>query len=265
MMKQGVHTLRVIATLARMQLSAVMMYRVSFWGAFLVDLTVFSIQLLFFGVLAQNGNIGAWNIHHLTVFTGTFIALDGLYMATYFFGIIALPDKVRTGALDLALVKPVNPLLYTTFGSLNPGSLSLFFVGLGIAACGGARLGVLSVGSVLRFAVVFLLMYLLMYALMLCLRCTSFWLTKVNAFHKMEETLVEFSFKLPSPAIHGAWKILLYVALPYGLMANMPSQALFSPFGLQEWLLCACVTVFFLGLALFLWTSGLKRYDSASS
>ena len=265
MMKQAFHSIRVIVTLAKLQLSAAMMYRTSFWGAFLVDLTVFSIQLLFFGVLSQNGNIGDWNIDHLTVFVGTFIALDGLYMATYFFGIIALPDKIRTGALDLVLVKPVTPLLYITFGSLNMGCLALLIAGLGIVAYGGVKLGALSVINVLRFAVVFMIMYLLMYALMLCLRCVSFWLTKVNAFHKMESTLVEFSFKLPSPGIHGAWKILLFVVLPYGLMANMPSQALFSPFGLQEWLLCIGVTIFFLGLSLLLWKLGMQRYDSASS
>lgn len=265
MSRQAVHTLKVIATLARLQLSTAMMYRVSFWGAFLVDLTVFSIQLLFFGVLAQNGGIGDWNLHHLTVFTGAFIALDGLYMGTYFFGVLALPDKIRTGALDLALVKPVNALLYTSFGQTNPGALTLSAAGLGIAAYGGAGLGVLSVGNGLRFIIVLLCMYLLMYALMVGLRTASFWLTRVNAFQQMEGALVEFSFRLPAPAIQGAWKLLLYVLLPYGLMANMPAQALFSPFGLQEWLLCTGVTAFFLGLALCLWHVGLKRYDSASS
>lgn len=265
MTSQAVHTMKVIATLAKLQLSTAMMYRVSFWGAFLVDLTVFSIQLLFFSVLAQNDGIGDWSIFHLTVFTGAFIALDGLYMGTYFFGVIALPDKIRTGSLDFALVKPVNTLLYTSFAHVNPGSLALFAAGLGIAAFGGAGLGVLSAGNGLRFLIVLFFMYLLMYALMVCLRTASFWLTRVNAFQQMENALVEFSFRLPAPAIQGGWKLLLYVLLPYGLMANMPAHALFSPFDLQEWLLCIGVTAFFLGLAHYLWHLGLKRYDSASS
>jgi ABC-2 type transport system permease protein len=251
--------------LAKMQTSSAMMYRASFWGAFFADLTLFLIQLLFFGVISQNGNIGDWNIYHLTVFIGTFIALDGLYMATYFFGIISLPDKIRRGTLDLIIIKPVNTLVYTTFSSLNMGSVGLFLVGLGIVFYGGAKLGVLSIISVIQFIIVFILMYILMYALMLCLRCVSFWLTKVNALNKMENTLVEFSFSLPAPGIQGAWKILLFVILPYGLMANMPSVALFGQFGLEQWSLCFGVTSFFLMLSLLLWSLGRSRYDSASS
>ncbi len=264
-MKRVLHTLRVIFTLAKMQMSSAMMYRASFWGAFFADITLFLIQLLFFSVITRNGNIGDWNVYHLTVFVGSFIALDGFYMATYFFGIIRLPNKIRTGELDLAIVKPVNTVLYVTCSNLNMGSFLLGFVGLGIAFYGGAKLGTLSIGSVLQFLVVLTLMFILMYALMLALRCAAFWMTKVNAFSHMENTLVEFSFKLPAPAIHGAWKIMLFIILPYGLMANMPSQALFGPFGLAEWGYSVGTTVCFLALALWLWNKGMRRYDSASS
>ena len=264
-MREMVHTIRVLLVLAKMQISASMMYRTNFWGVFFADLTFFMIQLLFFNVIVQNRSIGGWNVHHLTVFIGTFIALNGLYMATYFFGIIVLPEKIRTGALDLAIVKPVNTLLYTTFGTLNMGAFLVFFVGVGIVLYGGARLGALSISGLMQFAAVFSLMYVLMYAFMLLLRCASFWLTRVSVFNNFENTFVEFAFRLPLPAIHGAWKILLFVLIPYGLMANMPAAALFGPFGFKEWILCVGVTAFFSGVALFTWCSGRRIYDSASS
>lgn len=264
-MREMVHTIRVLFLLAKMQVSASMMYRINFWGVFLADLTFFMIQLLFFTVIVQNRSIGDWNIHHLTVFVGAFIALNGLYMATYFFGILALPEKIRTGALDLAIVKPVNTLLYTTFGNLNIGSFFVFFVGVGIVLYGGAQLGALSILGLLQFTAVFSLMYVLMYAFMLLLRCASFWLTRVSVFNNFENTFVEFAFRLPLPAIRGAWKLLLFVLIPYGLMANMPAAALFGPFGFKEWPLCIGVTAFFSGLALFTWHSGRRIYDSASS
>lgn len=264
-MKRTLHTLRVILALAKLQLSSAMIYRASFWGAFFADLTLFLVQLLFFRVITQHGAIGDWNVHHLTVFIGAFVALDGLYMATYFFGIIRLPNQIRTGELDLAIVKPVNTLLYVTFSNINLGSLALFLVGLGIVAYGGAQLAALSLRSVLRFLLVFSLVYLLMYALMLCLRVAAFWMTQVNAFNRVENTLVEFSFRLPSPAIRGVWKAVLFVILPYGLMANLPAQALFGPFGWTEWALGLGTTATFLALAGWLWKRGMRRYDSASS
>ncbi len=264
-MKNIKQTIKVILTLAKLQMSSAMMYRTSFWAAFLADLTLFAIQLAVFGVIAQNGSIGGWNIYHLTVFTGTFIALDGLYMATYFFGVISIPDKIRTGTLDLAVVKPVNTLLYTAFGNINPGSFLLFIVGIGIVAYGGARLGVLTFTGIINYLVIFILMYVLLLALMLIWRCLSFWLTKVDAAQKIEETLVEFSFRLPLPGIYGVWKVLLFIVLPYGLISNMPSIALFGHFGFKHWVLCIGVTGSFLGLALYLWRVGMRRYDSSSS
>jgi ABC-2 type transport system permease protein len=258
-------SLKVIFELARLQLSSSMIYRFSFWGAFLGDLVLFLIQLLFFGVITRGGTIGDWNINHLTVFIGTFIALDGFYMATYFFGTIGLPRKIQTGDLDLAIVKPVSTLIYVTFGNLNLGSLGLGFVGLCIALYGGISLQAITFIGVLQYFIVLFLMYWLMYALMLCLRCASFWFIKTNAFNEMENTMVDFSFKLPAPAIQAGWKIVLFVVLPYGLMANMPAKALFSTFGITEWLMSIGTTVFFMLLCFGLWKLGLRRYDSASS
>jgi ABC-2 type transport system permease protein len=256
---------KVILELARMQLSSSMVYRFSFWGAFLGDLVLFLIQLLFFGVITRNGSIGDWNIYHLTVFVGTFIALDGFYMATYFFGTIGLPYKIQSGGLDLAIVKPVNTLIYVTFGNLNMGSFGLGFVGLGISFYGGVMLGAITAAAVLQYLVILSLMYWLMYALMLCLRCASFWLVKTNAFNEMENTMVDFSFKLPAPAIQGGWKIILFIVLPYGLMANMPAKALFGSFGAAEWTMSISTCILFMLLALGLWKLGMSRYDSASS
>jgi ABC-2 type transport system permease protein len=258
-------SIKVISELARLQLSSTMVYRFSFWGAFFADLSLFLIQLLFFGVIGSRGSIGDWNINHLIVFVGTFIALDGFYMATYFFGIVDLPRKIRTGELDLAIIKPVNTLLYVSFGSLNLGSVMLGLVGLVIAFYGGIRLGSLTLLGVLQYLIILFLMYWLMYSLMLCLRCASFWLVKTRAFDEMENTMVEFSFKLPAPAIQAGWRIVLFAIVPYGLMANMPSKALFGSFGAVEWIMAFVVTIAFLLMALGLWEMGLRRYDSASS
>lgn len=259
------HSFQVIFELAKLQLASSMVYQFSFWVAFIGDLILFLIQLLFFQVISRNGSIGDWNINHLTVFIGTFIALDGFYMATYFFGIISIPSKVQTGVLDLAIIKPVNTMLYVTFGNLNLGSFGLGIVGLVISFIGGVRLCTISVGSVLQYLIILFLMYWLMYSLMLCLRCTAFWFVKTNAFDEIENTMVEFSFKLPAPAIQGGWKIILFVVLPYGLMANMPAKALFKTFGITEWVMCIGISCFFAMLALVLWAFGLRRYDSASS
>jgi len=264
-MKNIRHTFNVILTLAKMQVSKSMIYRYSFWGAFLCDTSMFLIQLLIFKVIAQDGHIGSWNVYHLTVFIGTYMALDGLYMATYFFGLIELPWKIRSGNLDLIIIKPVSTLFYAAFSSLNLGSILQFITGLIVVFYGAVKLHVFYVPHIIQFIIIFTLMYVLMFLLMLCIRCLSFWMTKINSFAMLEDTLIDFSFKLPSPAIRGGWRIVLFAVLPYGLMANMPSEAIFGEFSIRKWCLCIGVVAFFSLLAFVLWKFGRCHYDSASS
>lgn len=265
MMKRFMHELRVIRTLAKLKMSTAMMYRASFWAAFCADLTLFALQLVFFGIISKGGNIGDWNVWHLTVFTGSFIILDGLFMSTWFFGLISLPEKIRTGSLDLIITKPVNTLCYASFCEFDVGSFALCGVGIIITGTGAANLGVLTLQNCLKFIFAILLMYLLLYSLSLLSRCSAFWLTRTDALQDVENTLVEMSFRLPAPAIYGVWRIVLFIIFPYGLIANLPSVALFGQLNPLYWLICIGVTLFFFMLSLFLWKIGMKRYDSASA
>lgn len=258
-------TLRVLLQLLRLQLSSSMAYRYSFWAAAIGDSIMFLLQLVMFAVIARQGGVGGWTGDHLKVFVGSFLALNGLEMATYFFGTIRLPDKIRTGMLDLALVKPVNPLLYVTFGSPNLGSAAMIPMGLALVVWGAARLNMLTPGRIAAYAAAFLLMAVLLFSLLLLLRDLSFWLTRVNTMNDLEGVLVESSYRLPAPAIEGGLKVVLYVLLPYGLLANLPAEAVFGGISPLGWAIGVAVTAVFLALAVGLWKRGLRRYDSASS
>lgn len=258
-------TCRVLVQLLRLQLSSSMAYRLSFWGATMADGTMFMLQLVVFSAIARQGGVGDWTGDHLKVFVGSFLALNGLEMATYFFGIISLPDQIRTGALDLALVKPVHPLLYVAFGHPNLGSAAMAPMGWGLVVWGSARLGFLTPGHIVAYLAAFLLMAVLLFALMLLTRSLAFWLTRVGALDDLEGVLVDSSFRLPAPAIQGGMKLLLYVILPYGLLANLQAEAVFGGLTPGGWLLAVAVTASALTLSLRLWKRGLARYDSANS
>jgi ABC-2 type transport system permease protein len=187
-------------------------------------------------------------------------------MCTYFFGVLAIPEKIRTGALDLYLTKPVSALFLLSLESMDFGSILLTIPGLMIVAWGVRALGVrLTAGLVAGYAVLFIGMFLLMYCVMVVLRVAAFWLVRINAFNELEGALVEFSFRVPGVVYQGVWKLLLYILLPYGLMATIPTQFLTGGMLLQHWLLVGGVLAgFWVGMSL-LWQAGLRRYGSASS
>ncbi len=263
-MKQN---LKLILTLAKLRLSHLMVFRLSFFGAFFVDGSMFAIQLLLFDVLyGQVESIGGWQRGEMIIFIGTFSLVNALNMCTFFFGLITIPEKIRTGALDHYLTKPSSTLLRLSFESMNPGSLPLVFMSLIIIARGISLLPAPpSLGAAAGYFVLVLLMTLLWYDLMLLLRTVPFVVTSAATVHQMEESLIELSMKVPGVVFEGVWKILFQVVLPYGLMATLPTQMLtgtLSPISLA-W---GCgVALLFTFLAFRFWKFGLTRYKSASS
>jgi ABC-2 type transport system permease protein len=77
--------------------------------------------------------------------------------------------------------------------------------------------------------------------------------------------MIGFSMKVPGIVFKGIAKIVLYVILPYALIATLPTQFFTSSFGIGMWLLAIGVVSAFILIAFAMWKWGLKRYGSASS
>lgn len=257
-------TLKSLWALFRIRVANTTIYRLSFFTAFIVDSTTFLVQLVFLRLLTRDA-VGPWPPAMYALFVGSFITLDGLYMITWFFGLVGLPEMIRTGELDLVLVRPVNPLLYLSFSKVDLGCVPEVILGAIITLTGASELGCLSLGNALLWALSILLMYGLMYALSLLVRVPAFWTTATHATDEIEGTLVDAAMRLPMPAITKGYRFILLLALPYGLAANFPALALAGQTNLVFWLYAVAVTAAFLALALWVWRRGLAWYESASS
>ncbi len=255
---------KVIGALLRVKLSNATVYRLSFFTGFFVDATVFLVQLLFLRLVTASA-VTEWTTPMYSVFVGSFMTLDGLWMSLWFFGVIQLPDLIRTGQLDLMLLRPANPLCYLTFSSFDLGSVPVMLLGAALTLSYAAEGGFLTLGTALLWVLALLLMNALIYALSLLMREIAFWTQSIQAVGKMEDTLIESAMRLPLPAIKGAYRFVLLLAIPYGMVANFPAMALMGRTGPLEWLYAAALTAGFLWLAFFVWRRGLKRYESASS
>ncbi len=258
---------QLLLALLRMRLQHLTVFRLSFFGAFFVDGSLFLIQLLLFDVLyGQVDSIGGWSKGQMIVFVGTFSLVNALCMSTFFFGIISLPEKICTGSLDQYLVKPSSLLLRLSFEKVNPGSLPLIALSLVILLRGVALMGQpVSVFAVIAYIIAVLLMTLLWYDLMLIFRTLPFFILSAAALGHVEESFIEMSMKVPGVIFQGVWKVLFYGLLPYGLIATLPTQIItgaFSAGGIAWGLLI--VALFTLG-ALRFFRFGLSQYKSTGS
>ena len=259
--------LRFILTLIRLRLSHMAVFRLSFFGAFFADGLLFIVQMLTFNIIyGQVETIGDWSRGQMLIFVGTFSMINALNMIIYFFGVIQIPDKIRSGDLDHYVTKPVSPLLRLTFERMDIGSLPLIALSWMIIAYGVRVAGVvLTPGLVLGYVVLVALMTLLWYDMELILRTVPFFVISSSALDRLEGEMLMLNFKIPGVLYHGAWRVLFYFVMPYGVMATVPTQFItgaLSGWGLVEGVgIAVAFTVF----ALWFWRFGLRHYRSASS
>ena len=259
--------LRFIKLLIKLKLSHMMVFRLSFFGGFFADGMLFLVQVLAFSIIyGQVDGIGDWNRGQMYIFIGTFSMINGLNMAIYFFGLVGISDKIRSGALDMYVTKPINTLFRLTFEGINPGSAPLVLLSGIIIAHGISTAGITVTPALLiSYAGMTLLMTLLYYDMELILRTIPFFVISATAIERLEGDMLILNFQIPGILYKGFFKILFYFALPYGIMATVPVQLISGTLTSAGLLHALAIVVIFTAFALWFWKFGLKHYKSASS
>jgi ABC-2 type transport system permease protein len=259
--------LKIIYTLLKMKLSRNMAFRFSFFGVFLVDGSLFLIQILMFSAIYdQVGGIGGWDRHQMLFFIGTFSLINALNMALFFFGVIAIPGKIKSGELDFYITKPVNSLFHLSFESMDPGSVPLVLASIGILiyAVTGMKFQV-TIFKITGYIFFVLLMLVLYYDMMVILRTIPFFVIQASSFERLEVEFLTLCMKIPGTLFKGAFKLLFYLVLPYGIMATVPTQFFTGTLTPLGFLYSILIVIAFTVFTLIFWRLGLKNYKSASS
>ncbi len=267
MMKDAMRNLRFIGLLIRLRLSHLMVFRLSFFGAFFADGMLFLVQVLTFSLIyGQVDNIGGWSRGQMLIFIGTFSMINGLNMVIYFFGVLRLPNMIRTGELDHYVTKPVSPLLRISFEQMDIGSLPLLLLSLGIIGYGVAEAEVaLTFGDALGYAGLVLLMTLLWYDMEVILRTVPFFVISASALERLEGEALMLNFQIPGVLYKGGWKVLFYFVLPYGVMSTVPTLFISGAITMGGLIHGVGIVMVFTAFALWFWRFGLRHYKSASS
>ncbi len=266
-MKHLKKNLRVLREMLYLRFHGIAVFRMDFFGPFFVDGSLFVIQLLAFGVIYSNiDTIGGWHQGEMILYIGTFSLLNAVNMTLYFFGVNGIPDKVRSGELDLYLTKPVSPLFRLSFENISPGSVPLMIMSICIIAYGGAMSKVqVTALRVLEYLFWLLLMGILYYDMEVIIRSVSLYVVSMARMEQLEDAGINLCMKLPGIAFYGVYKFIFYLLLPYGIMATLPVQSMIGDMDYKLAMYGILVVVLFSVGACLMWKKGLKRYNSASS
>jgi len=258
---------RILALLAacwKVNLAEEMQYRGNFFASLVGTLfwlgTALLTVALFFSHATQ---LGGWSFWEVVVLLGVFNTLTGVIETLLRPGIGRLAGDVRSGALDLVLVRPVDAQLYTSVRRLDIWRVTDIALGLGLTTYALVRLGrPVAVTSVLGFGLTLASAVAVVYSIWVALMSLAFWFVAVENISVLFDGVYEAA-RYPVSAYPGALRFLFVYLIPIAWTTTIPASALTGRLGPAAVASAAIVAVASLTLSRLLWRAALKRYTSA--
>lgn len=232
-------------------------------GAFLIEAGLMIISnLLFFTMwwifFRQFNAIAGWNLNDMLILMIVGIASYGL-MQVCFGGIRDLSKIIINGDLDPFMTQPKNLLLHIAGSkslSKGWGHLMTAFILLILGNISTPHSIILILIGVVCGCLVFTSLNIMAYSL-------SFWIGSVEGLSKKYcDALYLFSL-YPTNIYSGILQVVMFTVIPAGVISYLPVEIIRNFSWLQLSILILS-TLGFVILALFVFYSGLKRYESGN-
>jgi ABC-2 type transport system permease protein len=256
--------LRLLAACWRINLAEELQYRGNFIAsllgtAFWMSTALLTVALFF----SQTTRLGGWGLWDVVVLLGVFNALTGVIETVLRPGIGQLADDVRSGALDLVLVRPVDAQLYTSVRRLDIWRLTDIVLGFALAGYALVRTGrPVGVLTIVSFALTLAAAVAVVYAIWVALMSLSFWFVAVANLSLLFDSVYEAA-RYPVSAYPQALRFLFVYLIPVAWTTTIPASALTGRIGTGTALVATGVGAVALGLTRLLWRAAIRRYTSA--
>lgn len=247
-------------SLWKVNLQSAMEYRGAFLaqvlGMMLNNAVYFVFWIIFFDRFKE---LNGWNLSDMFLLFG--VAAGSFGLGVFLFGnAIFLGDIIAKGRLDYYLSLPRPTLLHAIASRSVTSGLGDFTYG--ILSFGLA--GQFGWDELARFLFGLLFATAVFVGFMVLVQSLAFWLGNSSALGQLALNAIVTFALYPISLFDNTAKFLLFVLVPAALMGSVPAEFVhsFSWSALAQLMLTAVV---FLGLAIWVFRRGLRRYESGSA
>jgi ABC-2 type transport system permease protein len=245
-----------------------MNFKANFLLWIIVECLWFVGQIIFLEVIYGHvKEIGGWSKWECILLVGTHQIIAQIFQAFFYVNLAELPDLVRTGRLDLALLQPIDSQFAVStrrFGldSLVSAGVSIFVVAVSLAKLGVAP-GPLQVMLYVLCVVLGLGVH---YSILFGLATMSIWIIRAHGLIYGYFNIFNIG-RTPDTVFRGLFKLFFSWVIPVIIVANVPARVLARGFE-SPW---PSIIHLFLATALVIvttrtfWFFALRRYAGASS
>ena len=208
-------------------------------------------------------HIGMWSESEFLFFTSFMLTVNTLHDAFITRNYWEFSDLLIRGKLDFILLRPLHPVFSAYFRFSRPSMMIMTLPILSATVYFGIQVP-LSWQSWLFLPFLLFLGVALMGSLGMLFTCGMFWLLQGSGVNFIRIQAQEVA-RWPDYIFGGGVRLLFTMGIPLLLVGSAPVRFLLNPSDCLPMLglLCAVLVVF--RIVLFLWSLGLRNYDSASS
>ncbi len=243
-----------------------MEYRINFIFCIFMEIAFLCIKLLYVLVVYGLGfEVNGINAESMLLFVGTFSIMTGIYCSLFYVNFTSLAEHIRTGSLDLMMIKPISLQFLSTLRFIDIGMpIPNIGGGLIMVIIGWHRLNLpVTPYYIFGFAFFIIIGTLLTYAIFILPQLLSFWTIKTNGINEVSNGLWDFN-NVPMLLLNKYIRRFGTFIIPVFLVTNLSPLFILGRLDYFYILWEIIATVVFLTIAKLVWNFAIRNYTSAN-
>jgi ABC-2 type transport system permease protein len=262
--------LRLWLAFARFGLTKEMAFRGNFLIKVIVEALWLGILLVFYDtVFAQTSLVADWNRNEYLFFVGCHFALGGVIEMLFMSNCGEFAELVRTGDLDIYLLKPIDEQLLITCREVDWSTAPNVLMGAAVMLFALWTMSwTFDIVQLGLFFLLFVCGALLSYSFLLLLTSSSVWMMRNQSLYEIW-WLFSTLMRYPREIFLGNWAFpigwVFTFVVPVMLVVNVPARVMVKALDPSFAVYTVIATVVLLAVSRKVFRLALRRYRSASS
>jgi len=258
--------LRLAGVQLRISVAQAMAYRADFFIEGMMSAAWLFVALLpYFVLYSGRATVAGWDAPSALVVMSYFMGIRAVLEGIVSPSIVDLVERIRSGAFDYTLLKPVDAQAIVSASRYEPWKVFDLLGAIGLCVYALHLRGeVPSPGEIALGMALFVVGVLAMYSLWIICAAASFWVVRLDNLPYLLGAIFDTG-RWPVQVFGGVWRVVFTVVIPVAVMTTYPAMALLGRLSAATALFSVGVAIAMLVGSRMVWRAAIRNYTSASS
>jgi ABC-2 type transport system permease protein len=257
---------RLLAVQLRTSVAQAMAYRADFLIQGVMSILGIALVLLpLFVLFDQRPAVSGWDRSSALIVMAYFMAVKAVMEGIISPSLVQLVERIRTGAFDYVLLKPVDAQIMVSASRYEPWRIFDLLGAIAVAIYALVDKGYTPDAGQLALGVaLFCAGVAAMYSLWIICAAASFWVVRLDNLTYLLGAIFDTA-RWPVQVFGGVWRVVFTFVIPVAIMTTFPAMALLGRLSARAALGTVGGAVALLVVSRLVWAKAIRSYTSASS